>query len=359
MNREPILIIADDLTGACDAAVSFAAAGEEVRVRLIPPLNGVSGRVRGLTTNTRDVEESEAEKRIRELVNEAGSEVEVFKKVDSVFRGNTILEISAAVRHWKFDVAVIASAYPALGRRVLAGVLWVEDAAGERSVPIEGLLAEAGVFVKRIAAGTEQHVAAAMSAAIEDGARAFLCDAAVQSDLERIVAGARSLQKRILWIGSGGLARALAAKTNSEPEVMRRRRGRVVYFVGSRHAVTESQVECLKKLESKDGASGIVVRVAMGQTTEEEIRRTVADLMAERVGCLFMTGGDTALFVCRVLGVESIRLEREFAEGVPLGTVEGGAMDGVTVVLKSGGFGEVNLMCRVLEEFGVKQEVTV
>jgi uncharacterized protein YgbK (DUF1537 family) len=145
----------------------------------------------------------------------------------------------------------------------------------------------------------------------------------------------------------------------SQAQVVERRRGRVVYFVGSPHAVTSAQVEVLKNMGDRECAAGSVVNVVMGRTTEDEIRQAVVDLAAEQIGCLLMTGGDTALFVCRALGIESIQLEREFAAGVPLGSVEGGPLDGVTVALKSGGFGEVNLMCRLLEEFGVKQEVTV
>lgn len=350
----PITIIADDLTGACDAAVPFAAAGEVVRVGLGDRLSA-AGSVRAISTNTRDVPADQAEARIRGSVDEIGNDAGLFKKIDSVFRGNTIVEICAAMRHWRFDLAVIAPAYPALGRTLRDGVLWIKDTAGEQTVPVEHLLTAAGVSVKRIARGGEGEIATAMRGAIAEGRKAVLCDAAAQSDLECVVGAARSLQKRVLWIGSGGLAHALAGEMSAPVHAERRRRGQVLYFVGSQHAVTSAQVECLRSAET---GSGTVVNVAMGETTEDEIRRAVAGLTAERIGCLFVTGGDTALFVCRALGVESVRLEREFAQGVPLGRVEGGPMDGVMLALKSGGFGEPNLMCRLLEEFGMKQEVT-
>jgi uncharacterized protein YgbK (DUF1537 family) len=353
----PITIIADDLTGACDAGVPFAAAGEVVRVGVSDWLPIGTGSIQAMSTNTRDVPASEAEKRIRALA-EGLEDAELFKKVDSVFRGNTVVEICAAVRHWRFDLAVIAPAYPALGRKVRGGVLWIEDATGERVVKVEELLAEAGIRVRRVAAGLEENVADAIHAALADGAKAVLCDAAAQSDLERVVYVARSIRK-ILWIGSGGLAHALVAKAALKPQAAERRRGQVVYFVGSPHAVTCGQVECLKNVLSVERANASVVNVAMGRTTEDEIRQAVVGLAAEQIGCVLMTGGDTALFVCRALGVEAIRLEREFAPGVSLGTVEGGTLNGAAVALKSGGFGEANLMCRLLEEFGVKREVTV
>jgi uncharacterized protein YgbK (DUF1537 family) len=309
-----------------------------------------------MNTNTRDVPASEAEERIRALADRVGEDAELFKKVDSVFRGNTGVEICAAIRHWRFDLAVVAPAYPAMGRKVRDGVLRMEDASGESTVRVEESLA--GCLLRKIAAGSEEEVATTMRAALADGTKAVLCDATEQSDLEQVVHAARSMQVRVLWIGSGGLAHALAAKSGSRPQIAERRRGQVAFFVGSQHAATGGQVERLRNVATADRASGIVVRVAIG-TTEDEIRRSIGDVAAEQIGCLLMTGGDTALFVCRALGVESIRLEREFAAGVPLGTVEGGPLHGVTVALKSGGFGDANLMCRVLEEFGAKQEVTV
>jgi uncharacterized protein YgbK (DUF1537 family) len=355
----PITIIADDLTGACDAAVPFAAAGEVVRVGLGDRLPVGSGSVRAMSTNTRDVPACEAAERIRDLADELGADAESFKKIDSVFRGNTVVEIRAAVRHWGFDLALVAPAYPALGRSVREGVLRIEDAAGEREVRIEEQLAEAGCSLSRIAAGSTEDVAVAMRAALAEGVRILLCDAAVQDDLEQVVHAARSLRKRILWIGSGGLAHALAANASSGGQDAERRRGQVVYFVGSPHAVTSAQVERLKNVKNAEYACVSVVSIEMGRTAGDEVRRAIAGVRAEQIGCVLMTGGDTALFVCRALEVESLRLEREFAVGVPLGRVEGGPLDGVTVALKSGGFGDVDLMGRLLEEFGVKHEVTV
>ncbi|GGH09012.1 hypothetical protein GCM10011586_26810 [Silvibacterium dinghuense] len=65
------------------------------------------------------------------------------------------------------------------------------------------------------------------------------------------------------------------------------------------------------------------------------------------------------MLVCRALGIRSLRLLREFAPGVPMGIAEGGAFDGVRVMLKSGGFGERDLLQRVYESFHDKESVTV
>ncbi len=91
------------------------------------------------------------------------------------------------------------------------------------------------------------------------------------------------------------------------------------------------------------------MHVMFDQTSAEEIRAAISAHDPSRIGCLFMTGGDTAHFICRALGIHALRLQREFAPGVPLAIAEGGPFNGVSVVLKSGGFGDPDLLCRLLE----------
>ena len=68
-----------------------------------------------------------------------------------------------------------------------------------------------------------------------------------------------------------------------------------------------------------------------------------------------VTGGDTAMHLCRALEVGAIELQREFARGVPAGILRGGAMDGVTVLTKSGGFGDRDLLSRVAAEYSKEE----
>jgi uncharacterized protein YgbK (DUF1537 family) len=91
-------------------------------------------------------------------------------------------------------------------------------------------------------------------------------------------------------------------------------------------------------------------------TTAEQIRRVVASVVGERIGCCVMTGGDTAALVCRALGVRSLRLTEEYAPGLPQGVAVGGVLDGVTVVLKSGGFGSEDVLCGMAERFAGGRE---
>ncbi len=55
---------------------------------------------------------------------------------------------------------------------------------------------------------------------------------------------------------------------------------------------------------------------------------------------LAITGGDTAISVCRALGAGGLIVNREVAPGIPICTMIGGPHDGAPVVTKAGGFGE-------------------
>ena len=95
------------------------------------------------------------------------------------------------------------------------------------------------------------------------------------------------------------------------------------------------------------GNEVVIVPVTLGVTTESNIRAAVAPFTASQLGCLFMTGGDTAILVCRALGIRALNLDREFEPGIPQATAIGGPFAGCTVILKSGGFGEVEVISRI------------
>jgi uncharacterized protein YgbK (DUF1537 family) len=140
--------------------------------------------------------------------------------------------------------------------------------------------------------------------------------------------------------------------------MVRPRPGHTIFFIGSPHPVTGTQLEHLNSTtriaKHRSDAmhspeTDLLVPVVLGETSAEEIRAAVSANGPSQVGCLFMTGGDTAHFICRALGIQALRLQCEFAPGVPLAIAEGGLFDGASVVLKSGGFGEPDLLCRLLE----------
>lgn len=359
-----LAIVADDLTGACDAAVAFAGRDTTVRVCL-DGLPAETNDAYAVTTESRDVAPDEAIAKLARLAELIPQGAEIFKKVDSMFRGNTFAEIAASMHCFPARLTVLAPAYPAHGRRVKGGLLHVKGptecvlmdlVAGLRAVGSEPLVVTVGE-------DAEERLWTAPHGAL------LLCDAWEQNHLETLARAAARVSERILWIGSGGLAQALAGCRGAVAEFHREAwpSGRTIFIVGSDHATTRQQVLHLREVAgvpvsghgegARKNPSSFVLEVP--RSTEVEAMRTaLAEIDPADTACLFLTGGDTAMLACRALGIQSLRLLREFASGVPMGIAEGGAFDGVRVMMKSGGFGERDLLQRVLEAFHDKDIVT-
>ncbi len=67
------------------------------------------------------------------------------------------------------------------------------------------------------------------------------------------------------------------------------------------------------------------------------------------LGGLFLTGGETALAVCRALGATEIDILGELEAGIPWGRLAGGIAPGLQVVTKAGGFGRSDSLVHVLD----------
>jgi D-threonate/D-erythronate kinase len=367
-----ICIIADDLTGACDAAAPFGCRGVRTTVMLQPGESNAEAVA--LCTGTRDAAPAEAARRVAGAI--AGLEVNsfghIFKKIDSVFRGNTFVEIAAAMQALPPMFAVIAPAFPALGRICIDGELRVCDLSGGRSLPLRKQMSDVGIAAVWLGPAREAFVLEiTMRAALDRGLRAVFCEATCDEELGAIVAAARSLSRPILWIGSGGLAHALASRlypTSHSQPTLEIPDGVLLTFSGSDHPVSCRQLAVLREehsvhdwpstIASRFDAPVTVFRIERGHTTEAQISEAVCAFEREEVGCLLLNGGDTALHVCHALGIRSLDLTAEFETGIPLGTARGGRFDGCTVILKSGGFGDADLLSRITAQCTDRKEVT-
>src|ERR1035438_5294250 len=108
----------------------------------------------------------------------------VYKKIDSTLRGNAEVEIAAALEAYRESghpeaVSVIAPAFPAMGRAIRNGRLYVRgELVADRNLPgrnLQGML-----------------------------------DAETEDDLRAIVARSINDERGVVWAGSAGLARCLA-----------------------------------------------------------------------------------------------------------------------------------------------------
>ena len=124
-----IVIIADDLTGACDTGVKFRQLGLKTKVLVSPDsasvLNTDPASVISINTDTRSSAGEEAAAVVEKLAGRLMSQGDYFyyKKVDSVLRGNIGSELDALFRVLKPDFALVAPAFPATGRWLKNGML--------------------------------------------------------------------------------------------------------------------------------------------------------------------------------------------------------------------------------------------
>ena len=84
--------------------------------------------------------------------------------------------------------------------------------------------------------------------------------------------------------------------------------------------------------------------------------KIVNDLISLPLAGIFLTGGDTAVSVCRALGVGSIDILAEVLPGIPLGQLVGGCCPGLRVVTKAGAFGGDNAIVESVKALRGKGE---
>jgi uncharacterized protein YgbK (DUF1537 family) len=310
------LVVADDLTGACDAGVQFARRGLATSVMLAMDAAPPDTQAVAVSTDSRNLAEAEATDLVAKVAEQLTAGM-VFKKIDSVLRGNPGAEIATALTAFGREAVVATPAFPAMGR-VVDGRNRTEVARTLRS---------------------DVHVAAdRVAAALASGARIVSADAGCEADLDAIVAGGIASGRRVVWAGSGGLAGALAkrwavrqADEGGGLSDHLHRHKEVTFCIGSEHEVTLRQVAELVRARP----ASLILRL---------------DAIQE-CGVLALSGGDTAAAVCRAVGARRIDLRDEILPGIPWGILRCGRFDGVPVVTKSGGFGAADAWIRVAEYF--------
>ena len=246
------VIVADDLTGAADACATFvthglsgtvtfdvggsarasagagapaagaAAAGEAAEGGAMEGRAAAGAEVIAVSTDSRARSTAIAVERVREAVRFATAShgrALLFKKIDSTLRGHVGEEVRAAMDASNARVAIVAPAFPAMGRTVEHGMLRVTGVGAIGPRHVANRLESHGVRqcrrIPRPASTSATHGAEwhdRMIDAIRGGARALVCDCVDDADLDGIVEAAWTLDGPVLWVGSAGLADALARR---------------------------------------------------------------------------------------------------------------------------------------------------
>jgi uncharacterized protein YgbK (DUF1537 family) len=408
-----IVIIADDLTGAADTGVQFCPFYDDtVLVSYLQLSNTATldpGSATALYTNSRALDMMSAHARLRSVARRLNKleSLWIYKKIDSCLRGNPGAETEALMDELAYDVSFIAPAFPEMGRTTVDGTHLVHgiplaqtEISRDPVTPVTesdlGKIIESqsrypvGHIPLNLLEGEETVIQDEIGRQIRAGIRHIVFDATCRTQLDRIARLTVSSPRKILPVGSAGLAAGLGILLPPGPVKKQRHHrfvgaGHHLLVCGTNSAVTRRQIKTLVGNYSyeeialdpailmdehpgddflnsvslarlKLSAKHVILTIDSSEqgtvSARQPNRQQAAKSMMEglgrfltavltdtRPGLLFLTGGDTADAIITSAGAKGIRILGEIVTGVVEGTLIGGLLDGLSVVTKAGAFG--------------------
>lgn len=337
-----VAVLADDLSGAAETAAAFLGRVVPVTLRLAVGAVAPSG-VTVFDLNTRAMTAQDARRAHRAALTGLAPDVLVFKKIDSLLRGNVRAEAEVLAER---GPVVVAAALPALRRSVIGGVLHVD-----------------GVPLHRTDAWAAEPAVPPTSVTELFGPDVTVADAVTDADLDAIVG---SVAPGTQLVGTSALAAALARTLPAQAPapVSRRPSAGLLAVVGTAHPHAAEQVRRLvgtgvRHLPLSAGAllggtadpadvrlaltAGPAVVTVEGEVRPERARelscaigRLVADALAGHRPDLVLTGGETARAVIDAIGLTDLRPIHEVHHGAVVSV----ASDGRSVATRPGSFGD-------------------
>jgi len=386
-------LIADDLTGACDAGALFAGRG---RVGVFVDAAAVDpGRdVAAIDTETRSLTAPEAAARVRATAERLGARLHaglLFKKIDSTLRGAVGAELDALLSATGRSAALVCPAFPAEGRTVAQGRLCVNGIPVHAS-PIgrdpayPGDTSDVVAILRRATARPISHLPLdrvrsgrdALERALASARGIVVADAETDADLDALAAAAAARPALVL-AGSAGLAGAVAARLGHAaplPVPLPEGRGWLI-VAGSLHPATRAQIRSLEAagvagvaidgtcdpdtralVDRLRGGRPVFVTTADGAAATPDARRHMAARLAAlatgvlartRPDLVAVTGGDTAHALIVALEADHLELRGSPSSGLALGDLVVDGAPTLAVLTKAGGFGAANLFLTLLD----------
>jgi uncharacterized protein YgbK (DUF1537 family) len=379
MGMARIAIVADDLTGALDAAAPLRRQGFPATVALAPrylPFS-LEADIVAVTTESRYLTDSGPI--LASVVAALPRECLLYKKIDSTLRGPIATEMRLLLAASGRRYALVTPTLPHQGRALIDGFLVID---GERTnIHLPTLLASSGLPTIDVPLAVVRDPTAlqrVLERASESTTAVVAVDAVTDDDLRAVGQAVARLHALPLLAGSAGLAAWLPRITGLTPSLrpsddVAPLDGPVLFAFGSAHPRTHAQLDelrrghvttitvdpaadvrssittCIATLANGDDAVLSVVPppdtieavpYTVQHAVAQMLARTVAAIL-ERVpvAALVLGGGDTAYAVCAHLGIEHLALLGEVLSGLPLSVGTTSAGRRLYCVTKAGGFG--------------------
>jgi uncharacterized protein YgbK (DUF1537 family) len=325
-----LAIIADDLTGALDAAAPFATRGMHSEVALT--VDAIEEAIRekpdvlSVNLGSRELSAELAQRLTKDALSVLPPETRIFKKIDSRLKGPIAQELDVM----SFRLALVAPAIPDFGRIVKAGAV---EGFGVRT-PIS------------VAEKLGRHAACAL-----------VPDTSTQGQMRAALADAERAGVDLL-VGARGLAEAFAEHLGGEAPAQAAEipAGPVLLVIGSRDPITLAQIDALRddfeprylpapngRLDGArpDGSTITLVQAVPGGevVASEDVSNALAEGVCpdftEMASTLVLSGGATAQAVLQRMGITHFRLRGECLPGLGLAYAQRHC-----IITKSGGFGQ-------------------
>ncbi|HBR1200461.1 D-threonate kinase [Serratia nematodiphila] len=408
--KTPVLVIADDFTGANDAGSGLARAGANVHVLFdsSTPNDAENADVLVISTDSRAMSAADAAYRTALAVQQYQSIAQdgwLFKKIDSTLRGNPGAEIEAALRTSGKTLALVVPAVPRLGRTTRNGEVWINqqclsdtEFASDPKTPVTcshvltRLQMQSEIAGETLDLATVRGGKLAQILASKQGL--VVVDAEQDSDIARLVEAAATLPTRPLLAGASGLGDALG-------EFLAGRSPRpVLAVVGSMSAIAQQQIARLatqrtisiididirqlfaqpawpqatewqqaiqqavrngthcvvRTTQHADQRHDIEQLCQQHQVTRQELGERICQFLAQltrKVCCetlpagLYLSGGDVAIAVAQALGAKGFQIQSLVAGCVPHGVLLNSELH-LPVMTKAGGFGDENTLVEAI-----------
>lgn len=367
-----------------DAAAPFAARGLETWVVACPEECDLSkfahADVVAVNTESRHLDALTAAQRLEDAFQRVDGESFdwIIKKVDSTLRGNVVSETLALMRvTHKVDV-VAAPAFPAQGRVMRGGEVFVHDVPlAETAFARDALSPALAMPLATAFEATDKRVRARLGSVSRlardiEAMEVIVLDAETDAELDAILQTVMHLDTMPLLLGSAGLTAALARWMAPEgialeiPAVV----GRLLYVVGSRASSSREQAMALnnagaKVIEAPNGrlakdpvlvpGADLVLLALPGPGGRESDAAEVARMMARHalrlIGngnaqAVIATGGDTAIAILRGSGNPALPVGGELMPGIAYARMLVGGRP-LWLVTKAGGFGNPETLLEI------------
>ena len=309
-------IIADDLTGANDTALQFFLRGCKTQVSFGEEISideNLNTEVFALSTETRNANETDAVERVKNaaenIFKKYGFEY-VYKKIDSVLRGNITAEIITLIDTLEYDAAVIFPAFPNEGRTTIGGYHLVKgiplqrtEVSRDPSCPVlesnivnlikNKLDDDKKQIVDLLSLDTVMKgagpILSKLNELISKGKKLIVADAVSTTDLEQIALAVSKSGYKILPCGSAGAAQALSQiwqPAETEENIIKELPDLPKLIVsGSATDLTASQIKKLQDSDDIDNTYFIAIKPEniFSNDFEETALRIINNLVKDNI----------------------------------------------------------------------------